>query len=51
MPAALRLLQGAEQQLALLQDSSMQPLRQAIQADLAELQKIPCPMLPKSNWV
>lgn len=47
MPAALRLLQGAEQQLALLQDSSMQPLRQAIQADLAELQKNTLPDLAK----
>lgn len=47
MPAALRLLQGAEQQLALLQDSSMQPLRQAIQADLTELQKNTLPDLAK----
>ncbi|MDF3127524.1 uroporphyrinogen-III C-methyltransferase [Rheinheimera sp. 1928-s] len=47
MPAALRLLQGAEQQLALLQDSSMQPLRQAIQTDLAELQKNTVPDLAK----
>lgn len=47
MPAALRLLQGAEQQLALLQDSSMQPLRQAIQTDLAELQKSTVPDLAK----
>ncbi|MBP8227464.1 MAG: uroporphyrinogen-III C-methyltransferase [Pararheinheimera sp.] len=47
MPAALRLLQGAEQQLALLQDSSMQPLRQAIQADLAELQKNTLPDVAK----
>ncbi len=47
MPAALRLLQGAEQQLAVLQDSSMQPLRQAIQADLAELQKNALPDLAK----
>jgi uroporphyrin-III C-methyltransferase len=47
MPAALRLLQGAEQQLALLQDSSMQPLRQAIQTDLAELQKNTLPDVAK----
>ena len=47
MPAALRLLQGAEQQLALLQDSSMQPLRQAIQTDLAELQKNTLPDIAK----
>ena len=47
MPAALRLLQGAEQQLALLQDNSMQPLRQAIQTDLAELQKNTLPDVAK----
>jgi uroporphyrin-3 C-methyltransferase len=47
MPAALRLLQGAEQQLAVLQDSSMQPLRQAIQTDLAELQKNTLPDVAK----
>lgn len=47
MSAALRLLQGAEQQLALLQDTSMQPLRQAIQTDLAELQKNKLPDLAK----
>ncbi len=47
MPAALRLLQGAEQQLALLQDNSMQPLRQAIQADVAELEKNALPDLAK----
>ncbi len=47
MAAALRLLQGAEQQLALLQDSSMQPLRLAIQADLAELQKNALPDVAK----
>ncbi len=47
MPAALRLLQGAEQQLALLQDNSLQPLRQAIQTDLAELQKNTLPDVAK----
>ena len=51
MPAALRLLQGAEQQLALLQDSSMQPLRQAIQADLTELQKNTLPDVAKIQLV
>jgi uroporphyrin-3 C-methyltransferase len=47
MAAALRLLQGAEQQLALLQDPSMQALRQAIQQDLAQLQQHSLPDVTK----
>ncbi|WP_337881616.1 uroporphyrinogen-III C-methyltransferase [Rheinheimera sp.] len=45
IPAAVRLLTGAEQQLSTVQDPAFVPLRQALVADIRALQQQPLPQL------